>query len=309
MVHDYWMYDPDEQFVKKMLPGVRSVLSFFESYQAKNGSVENLPWWNFMDWTRDWVWGIPVTGSNDRTASVDILLYQAFLWAADMENRIGNKGMAEEYTDRAALLRSTILNLYFNKEKGLFADTEKKDFFSEQTNTLAITSGLVEAEQAKRIMDIMLTDTSLNQCTSYFQYYFNAALRVSGYGNKYFDQLDEWKDQLKLGLTTWRETPEPSRSDCHAWSSSPNIEIFRTVLGISSAAPGYSKVRIEPHPGDLNDFSGSVPHPKGRIDVSIKKLKNKSAIQITLPKEINGELIWKGKTYLLEGKSIYSFEL
>jgi len=309
MVHDYWMYDPDEEFVKKMLPGVRSVLSFFESYQAKNGSVENLPWWNFMDWTKEWGWGIPVTGSNDRTASIDILLYQAFLWAADMENKIGNKGMAKEYTASATLLMSTIFDLYYNKEKGLFADTEKKDFFSEQTNTLAITSGLVETKEAKKIMDIMLTDTSLNQCTSYFQYYFNAALRISGYGNKYLDQMDEWRDQLELGLTTWRETPEPSRSDCHAWSSSPNIEIFRTVLGISSAAPGYNKVRIEPHPGNLNNLSGSVPHPNGKIDVSIKKLKNKTAIQIKLPKDIYGELIWKGKTYLLKGKSIYSFEL
>ena len=310
MVHDYWMYDPDEQFVKEMLPGVRSVLSFFHSYQAKNGSVENLPWWNFMDWTKQWVWGIPVTGSSDRTASIDILLYQAYLWAADLENKIGNKGMSQEYSANAALLKSTIFELYFNKDKGLFADTEEKDFFSEQTNTLAITSGLIHGEQAKKIMSILLTDTSLNQCTSYFQYYFNVALRVSGYGNKYIDQLDEWKDQLALGLTTWRETPEPSRSDCHAWSSSPNIELFRTVLGIRSAAAGYKKVLIEPHPGDMNQISGSVPHPKGTINVTIEKInKNRTHIQINLPIGVDGELYWKKKTYFLTGKEKYEFKI
>jgi hypothetical protein len=310
MVHDYWMYNPDEQFVKEMLPGVRSVLSFFHSYQAKNGSVENLPYWNFMDWTKDWDWGIPVTGGNERTASIDILLFQAYLWAADMENRIGNKGMSEAYSSKAAKLKTTIFELYFNKKRGLFADTEKKDFFSEQTNTLAITSGLVDQDLANKIMKIMLSDTTLNQCTSYFQYYFNAALRTSGYGNQYFKELDEWRDQLDLGLTTWRETPEPSRSDCHAWSSSPNIELYRTVLGIRSGAPGYQKILIEPFPGDLKNISGSVPHPNGKISVSINKLKNnRTAIQIVLPKNIDGELLWKGERYHLSGKTDYSFEL
>jgi hypothetical protein len=227
-----------------------------------------------------------------------------------MENRIGNKGMSEAYSSKAAKLKTTIFELYFNKKRGLFADTEKKDFFSEQTNTLAITSGLVDQDLANKIMKIMLSDTTLNQCTSYFQYYFNAALRTSGYGNQYFKELDEWRDQLDLGLTTWRETPEPSRSDCHAWSSSPNIELYRTVLGISSAAPGYQKVMIEPFPGDLKNISGSVPHPNGKISVSINKLKNnRTAIQIVLPKNIDGELLWKGERYHLSGKTDYSFEL
>jgi len=304
------MYTPDEQFVKNMLPGVRSDLSFFQSYQAKNGSVENLPWWNFMDWLEGWDWVIPVTGSNDRTASIDILLYQAYEWAADLESKIGNKGLADAYKNKAKILKKTIFELYFNKNRGLFADTEKKDYFSEQTNTLAITSGLVGKGQAKKIMYRMLTGTSLNQCTSYFQYYFNVALRMSGYGDRYVDQLQEWRDQLNLGLTTWRETPEPSRSDCHAWSSSPNIELFRTVLGIRTAAPGYKKVLIEPHPGKLNQVSGSVPHPEGTISVAIeRKGKNRTFFQISIPEGIDGELIWKGKTYSLTGKEINEFEI
>jgi alpha-L-rhamnosidase len=48
---------------------------------------------------------------------------------------------------------------------------------------------------------------------------------------------------LNRGLTTWAETADPTtRSDCHAWSASPNYELFRTVLGIDSAAPGFRRV-------------------------------------------------------------------
>ncbi len=309
MVHDYWMYDPDEKFVKEMLQGVRDVLSFFHSFQAENGSVENLPMWNFMDWNKKWSWGVPVTGSKNRTASIDILLYQAFLWAAELENGIGNKGMAGEYSERAQLMKSAIYKLYFSKEKGLFADTDQKDTFSEQANTLAITSGLVDKDRAKKIIKIMLTDHSLSQCTSYFEYYFNNALRISGNGDLYLHQLKEWKDQLSLGLTTWREAPEPSRSDCHAWSASPNIELYRTVLGIRSGAPGYKKVIIEPYPGALKIVSGKVPHPKGDIVVNIRKLSKNTAIQIVLPPGVNGALIWKGKAYELQGKTKYNFKL
>ncbi|MBN2318343.1 MAG: hypothetical protein JXR49_04665 [Acidobacteria bacterium] len=42
-----------------------------------------------------------------------------------------------------------------------------------------------------------------------------------------------------------------ARSDCHAWGSSPNIELYRTVLGIDSGAPGFAEVRMEPHLGAL----------------------------------------------------------
>jgi hypothetical protein len=53
--------------------------------------------------------------------------------------------------------------------------------------------------------------------------------------------LDEWRSQMSRGLTTWAEKQEPTRSDCHAWGASPNIEVYRIVLGIDTDAPGLVK--------------------------------------------------------------------
>jgi len=50
MVHDYWMYRPDTDFVKERLPGTRQVLSFFQKYQQPDGSLKGLPYWIFSDW-------------------------------------------------------------------------------------------------------------------------------------------------------------------------------------------------------------------------------------------------------------------
>ena len=59
MVHDYWMYVDDPAFVKEMLPGVEAVLSFYGRYQKPDGSLRRMPWWNFVDWVKQWPNGVP----------------------------------------------------------------------------------------------------------------------------------------------------------------------------------------------------------------------------------------------------------
>jgi hypothetical protein len=114
--------------------------------------------------------------------------------------------------------------------------------------------------------------------------------------------LDVWRNNIKMGLTTWAEISDlpNSRSDCHAWGASPNIEFFRTVLGIDSRAPGFSKVKIEPHLGDLKTASGEIPHPNGTLSVDYKMTNGKWKINIRLPGKTTGTFIWKGKAYWLK---------
>jgi hypothetical protein len=50
MLHDYWMYRPDESLVKAGLPGTRTVLDWFSGYERPDGLLGKLPWWSFVDW-------------------------------------------------------------------------------------------------------------------------------------------------------------------------------------------------------------------------------------------------------------------
>jgi alpha-L-rhamnosidase len=54
-----------------------------------------------------------------------------------------------------------------------------------------------------------------------FELSLNRALDDSGLGDLKVTQLGPWYNMLDLGLSTWAETPEPARSDCHAWSGKP----------------------------------------------------------------------------------------
>ena len=50
MLHDYWKYRPDANFVQEHLAGMRQVLWFFSKYQEPDGSLKGTPYWNFTDW-------------------------------------------------------------------------------------------------------------------------------------------------------------------------------------------------------------------------------------------------------------------
>jgi hypothetical protein len=114
----------------------------------------------------------------------------------------------------------------------------------------------------------------------------------------YLSTLQPWRDTLKMGLTTWAETPEPTRSDSHAWSAHPNFDLLRVVAGIRPGAPQFSEIVIEPHLGNLQSLSAAMPHPKGSVEVSYSpEMGSGTSAKIRVPEGVPARLIWKGRTY------------
>ena len=304
MLHDYWMYGKDEAFVKDKLMGTRGILEFFKRFQQKDHSLKDVPYWNFTDWceTKGWDGGRAPVGKDGYSSVMDLLLLYTYQMAADLELKIGIPSLAEQYKAEAKVLQQTIRNKYFDAGKKLFSDRTEKDLYSQHANTLAILTGTSTGEEAKSIAEKLMKDTSITEATIFYKYYVYQALTKAGFGNEYLNWLDIWKRNIKEGLTTWAEISDinNARSDCHAWGASPNIEFFRTVLGIDSDAPSFKKVKIVPHLGNETNISGSIPHPDGTISTSYVLKNNQWQIQIDLPKTITGKFEWKGKTYQLQ---------
>ncbi|MEJ7644709.1 MAG: alpha-L-rhamnosidase C-terminal domain-containing protein [Chryseolinea sp.] len=305
MIHDYYMYRPDTTFVKDKLPGTRQVLSFFEQFQQTNGSLQNVPYWVFTDWVehKGWDFGMAPKGNQGESAVLDLQLLWIYQMASELENDLGLKDFGRLYSSRAAQLTQTIQRKYWDAEKGLYADTEAKDVFSQHTNALAILSGVISGNDATSLAHKVLADTSLAPASIYFKFYLHQALVKAGLGDDYLSWLDKWRENMKMGLTTWAETSDvnTTRSDCHAWGSSPNIEFFRTVLGIDSDSPGFSKIRIQPRLGNLMNISGEMPHPNGKISVQYKIENGTLQSEITIPQNTIGTFVWKEKSYSLKG--------
>lgn len=305
MLHDYWMYRNDKTFVQSHLQGVRTVLNFFSRYQQADGSLQHPPYWNFTDWcnTKGWSGGTAPVGKDGNSSILDLQLLWAYQLAAELENNIGMKEYAALYKTAADKLKQVIKTKYWDASKELLADTPEKEVYSQHANTLAILTNLVTGSEAKKLAEKIMNDKSLTEATIYFKYYVHLALTKAGYGDDYLQWLDIWKKNLQMGMTTWAEMSDinRSRSDCHAWGSSPNVELFRIVLGVDSDAPGFSKVKIEPHLGILKKVSGEMPHLNGIIKTNYTVSDDgKLRAVISLPSNTSGNFIWKGKTYPLK---------
>ncbi|HVM89364.1 MAG TPA: alpha-L-rhamnosidase C-terminal domain-containing protein [Puia sp.] len=312
MLHDYWMYRGDSIFIANKMQGVKDILWFFSKYQQEDGTLRNVPYWMFTDWVDDhkgWDGGTAPYGKDGSSSILDLQLLWAYQVAAGLEMKFGLAAQASVYKNKALQLQNAIKKIYWDADKKLFADTKDKDLFSQHANALAILTNTITGTAATELAQKILADTTLAPASIYFKYYLHQACIKAGLGNDYLSWLDIWRRNIEMGMTTWAEISNinETRSDCHAWGASPNIEFFRTVLGIDTDAPGFSKVKIEPHLGKLTNISGSIPHPSGALSVSYKMENGKWKIEIQLPLNISGTLVWQGQKHLLkEGKNEFT---
>jgi alpha-L-rhamnosidase len=311
MLHDYWRYRGDSAFIRNKLPGTRQVLHFFRQFQQPDGSLKNVPYWNFTDWStgKGWQSGVAPVGKDGSSAALDFQLLWALQTAAALEAEVGMSQFALEYSAAAKKLQQTIQRNFWAPAKGLFADTKDKDLFSQHVNALAILTKTAAGPTAITVAQKLLKDTSLTEATVYFRYYVHQAMIQAGMGNDYLNWLGVWHRNLAQGMTTWAEFSDinNTRSDCHAWGSHPNIEFLRTVLGIDSDAAGFKKIRIAPQLGKLSTASGRMPHPAGIISVSYQVRNTRLQAAVELPPATTGTFVWKGKSYPLKaGKNQFN---
>lgn len=302
MVHDYWIYVDDPEFVKRMLPGIHAVLSFYSSFQKENGSLNKMPWWNFVDWVKAWPRGVPPSDADgSSSAALDLQLLLACRWASALERSLGSPALAQQYETSASQLKSTVLALDWDAAKGLFADQPSHRTYSQHVNALAVLANIVPPAEVRPLVERVLKEPTLAPATIYFRAYVNATLRLAGLGASYPDQLGPWREMLRDGLTTWAEwNGSDSRSDCHAWGASPNFELFRTLAGVEPAAPGYSKVKIAPNLGGFHRLTAVVPHPRGEIRVELEATAAHQQADIALPSGTTGTLDWLGEIHPLQ---------
>ncbi len=295
MMHDLWWYSGETEFLKNYLPGVHSVLNWFESHMAASGLLGQLEWWNFVDWARQFPSGVPPMEADGQSSILSLQFAAALREASDLESAFGNPERAAHYRDLARRICDAVRRSCWDPDRRLIADTPSRKAFSQHANILAILENAVPEAEQPGLMRRILEDPKLTQCTYYFRYYLFRALKKAGFGDKYLKLLDPWRQMLALGLTTWAEEPEPTRSDCHAWSAHPNFDLIATVAGIEPAAAGFSEVLIQPHPGPLFLVHASMPHREGEISVRIERKGDGIDADISLPGKLAGNLEWRGK--------------
>jgi len=294
MIHDYWMHRKDDSFITQFTPAIKKIIQWFEEkIDPEKNMLGPLPHWNFVDWDNFDERGTAPGTENGNSAIVSLQYSYTLIQAAELFAAFSDQKTAKKYQSLSDELNRYTFLYCFNEDKGLIADTPEQKSYSQHAGIWAILSGAIPAYASKAMIHQLMNDKSIGQVTYFYRFYFVQALKKAGLADLYYSQLTSWREMLKLGLTTFAEKPEPTRSDCHGWSASPLYDFLATVCGIMPSSPGFETVLIKPALGELTTVEGSMPHPLGMITVKIKRAGNSGAeSEITLPPKLNGSFQW-----------------
>ncbi len=317
MVHDYWTLREDPDFIKSFLPGIDSVLNWFiQRIDPDTGLLGKVEYWNFVDWTDEWPWinekrigGVPLGGRFDGQSSIlTMQLAYALERASALNEHYGKPEQARKYKELAEKLGRGVFEKCWDESRRYLSDTPDKTDFSAHAQILGVLTNAIREADQKAIIERVLSDPNLIQPTLYFRFYLTQAMKKTGLADRYLKTLGPWKSMLDNGLSTFAEKQDPTRSDCHAWSASPNYDFLATVAGIRPASPGFKTLEMKPAFGELKFIKGQMPHPLGMILFDLKRPKN-GGVQgtVTLPKGLSGTFVWKNKIVEIREQSEIKF--
>lgn len=292
MFRDYVMWHDNLPWLKARLPGLRATLHGMELYENADGLLDNLPGWSFMDWVPSFRDGVAPDGYG--LSSLNNLFYvHALQSAAVAEEAAGNGEMALYWRKRAERVALKVVETFWSAERGLMADTVKKDKFSEHAQCLALLAGILPADKEAQALQGLITAQDLARATVYFSHYLFDTYTRFGRTDLTLKRLDLWRDYVKNGMCTPLEAPGDARSDCHAWGAHPLYHLHAGVAGVTPGAPCFKSVRVAPQPGGLKRIKSRTPHPKGFVELDLNFDGDAVRGTVSLPDGVPGEFMWR----------------
>jgi hypothetical protein len=263
---------------------------------GKNGLLEKLPGWSFVDWVPEWNNGCGPGVLEGDSSIVNLHWLLALRAHAELEGHFGEPELAKLATRRAERVAAAIVARYWDAGHGMLADTKGVSTFSEHAQALGVLAELPVSMSREGWVENWLAAPKLTRATIYFSFYVMEALALAGRGNELIACCDSWRDLPHRGLLTVPEAPEPTRSDCHGWGAHLRWHLAASIAGVRPAAPGFARVEVKPLFGPLTSIDVVGRHPRGDVACTLRNENGRLYGGIVLPEGVNGELYWNAKT-------------
>ena len=281
LIHkDWYLYQGNLDYLKQQKAYMTTLLDHLMTKIDDQGK-EMLDGTRFLDWP-----------SSPNVKGVDAGLQALMVMAMDAGNEMALAMDDKDLADRCAKASK--------KLKKYIPDHNQ----SKQGAALMALAGLMKAEKADKEV---LSVGGAQGFSTFYGYYMLEAMAKAGNYQGAMDIISEyWGAMLDLGATTFWEdfhidwaknaaridelVPEGKidvhsaygdycykgfrHSLCHGWASGPTAWLSRYVLGVEVVEPGFKKVRITPHLGNLKWVEGSFPTPYGVITIKHTKGAN-----------------------------------
>ena len=293
-VRDLMLWRDEPALLARLRPGVRQTLDIFHQWRRPDGLLENIPGWPFIDWvTPDrqqpdaWEKGVPASGRKGVSALVNLTYLLSLQAAVEIEQAAGETELAARCTRLADATAAALRARFWCPETGALKDDDSGNHWCTQAQIYGILSGILSPEEGLAALDRAERENWIPPSYMFRHYEFEA-LRKLGRAGEIIERLDAWQEMIDQGSFTVWEGLEPSRSDCHAWSSHPLFHLPCSVAGIRPAAPGFARIDIAPQLGPLTRIDTTVAHPRGQIEVHLTRTAEHLTGTITLPPGTDG---------------------
>ncbi len=288
---DYHLCTGDLATVKDLLPGVRAVLDWYRRHTDADGLPAKLPFWNITDWCPWWPRGV-VPGADSGATCIHAAQYiNALDEAAGLFKHAGRVAEAEALVFEASKLRSVAQARFWSETEGLYFDRPGGPEVSQYGNAWAIVAGIAGERERGIIMRRFPNDAKLAPGSFFWWHTGFSALAKSGCYDDMPQHLGPWHESVGYGLSTFVEENSYWRSLCHAWSAHPVLEFQQRILGVTPAAPGFTRLTLRPHRCGLAHAKGSVCTPRGLVEVAWRVEGGRFKFEATVPAETPAEVI------------------
>lgn len=313
MVRDYAWWRDEPAFVRARLAGVRALLAEFDAMTDERGLLGHVPGWPFVDWVPEWFEGCGPGVREGDSSIVNLHHVLALQAAAQLENAAGRRAAAESYDRQARTVFDAVISRYWDTKAGALLDTPGCWILSEHAQSMALRTGLLDAERARSCLAVLTSPPEgTARASIYASFQVLDALYRHGEETELFRRLEIWRGLPATGVMCTPEQPEPTRSDAHAWGAHPAWHSLASIAGVRPAAPFFGAVRIAPCLGTLTALRCVVAHPRGRIRVQLARDPGTGGLsgEVSLPEGIAGVIAWKGvELSLPAGCAVWRFSI
>ncbi|MFD0673086.1 family 78 glycoside hydrolase catalytic domain [Cohnella sp. GCM10027633] len=293
---EYAEHTGDRTFAKEMLPKIETTIEAYLRNLNADGLLD-MKGWNLLDWA-------PIDQPDDGIVThQNVMLAKAMEETAALAAFAGAPERGEPRIAAAAALKAAINRHLWSEERRAYFDCihpggRRSTVFSMQTQVMALLAGVADADADRReTLERYLLETPeqfVQIGSPFMSFFYYEALMKKGHIQEMLDDIRRnYGFMLDNGATTCWEMyghttvnraneNDLTRSHCHAWSAAPGYFLGAYALGVRPAAPGWTKVVVEPMAGDLRWASGTVPLPgDGCIDASWRA-ENGAIVELAL---------------------------
>ena len=285
---EYLARGGDERLVAALRPKILRLLGYFENFRNKDGLLENLEGWVFVEWS----------AANDFVQDVNYPSNMLYARALEVAGRLYGD---EELCEQAGLVREVIGRQSFDGE--FFVDNaERRDGQLEATRNrtevcqyFAFYSGVATTESHPELWRKLLEEFGPNrkqmgvhQGVHATNSFIGNMLRLEllsehGYCAQILEESVDFLLYMAEGTGTLWENVTPDASCNHGFASHIVHTLFRDVLGLYRVEPVKKEVVVRFADVPLEWCKGHRLLPEGSVSLSWRREGNGIRYGVRIP--------------------------